>query len=610
MPGRKIAIVGIQPPATVMEGRPASRRNTSPPFSALVLTESLRKQAGRRQDSEILLMVLRGPRGDRGENDFETLVVNASEGRVLLHENLPAKKEISGFFGGQIAVERMNVDLGRVAELLRDVGAESLAVSSPWTSSLKDVAELRGLLPGMRMVAGGSGFFTGFAKMLSHYGDTYVVMGPGFGEERLDRRLYGLLADGNFSSENVIYPAGRGAVLQLVAAGEGRRARDALRSLAGKGNAHKNYLDLERAYRASGNSLFPYLGGNMAGGELLDMLSRFEFTEGDHSLLADSPLVYMYLTYGCPRICEYCTSPAMRRGQIRMSEEGMEGLMQDLVRILDEKMKLRITIWDENPRPTDILQFFDKFYKIAAAVLVERKERCFQVEFTDGFYPKLWVEHVEELREGANMFRERMGALGVKARIGAYFPAENWGYGDIKFYENKSETYDALNEGSLKEVLSLFDYIGTCAGMDGTVVEEAAFNRYLTHLKRGWGTFSDALGENCVLAPFFTQVFPGTALSLTPFRIFGETIGPGMLEDEKVAAQIAKLYAFGENFASPAFQCRNPDEFRALLDRFYEIWGEINGKESASLRRMYGATVNPAVARLLVDRVRTSNHIG
>ncbi|MEW5996689.1 MAG: hypothetical protein AB1657_03795 [Candidatus Micrarchaeota archaeon] len=602
MPGRKIAVVGIQPPTTVMEGMPASRRNTSPPFSALVLTESLRKQAESRGDAEVLLIALRGPRGDRGEKEFETLVVNASDGKVLLHDNLPAEKEVSRFFDGEITVERTTVDLKRLAEMVKDIGTDSVAVSSPWTSGLCDIAELRKLIPSRRLVMGGSGLFPGFAKMLSHHDDTFVVLGPGFGENGIDQRLYELLRDGKPSAPDMIYSGGRGAVLQLVGADESQVALSALRKLSSKGQAHENYLNLNRAYRASGNSLFPYLGGNMAGGELVDMLSRFEFTEGDHSLLETAPLVYLYLTYGCPHTCEYCTSPVMRRGQTKMSEDGVEKLVQSLVRILNDKMRLRITIWDENPRPRDILKFFDRFSQIASTTLGERKERSFQVEFTDGFYPKLWLERIGELRDGAGRFRERMGALGVAVKIGAYFPAENWGYGDVKFYENKSETYDALNEGSLRDVLSLFDYIGTCAGMDGTLAEEAAFNRYLAYLKRGWGTFRDALGENCALAPFFTQVFPGTALSLTPFHIFGERINPEMLEDDKAAMQIAKLYAFGENFASPAFQCRSPSEFRTLLDRFYAIWEELNGHESASLRRMYGATVNPAVARLLFSK--------
>jgi len=142
--------------------------------------------------------------------------------------------------------------------------------------------------------------------------------------------------------------------------------------------------------------------------------------------------------------------------------------------------------------------------------------------------------------------------------------------------------------------------------MDRALLDEAAFKKYLAHLRNGWDTFIDVLGENCALAPFFTQVFPGTALGLAPFRLFGERIDRAALGDVHSAGRVAELYAFGENFASPAFQGRSPGEFRTLLGRFYEIWEEINGEASASLRKRFGVTVNPSAARLLNKKIRRS----
>ena len=483
---KRNVIVGLQPPQIFIDGYPASRRNTSLPFAALVLAESLRKEAERRADSEIVLVLLRGPRDERNEKGFETLAVNVSEGKILLHENIPAKTEGFNFFVGTLPVERMTVDLQKVAGIFGDLGADSVAVSAPWTSGLADVLELRRFVRGRRFVVGGSGLFPGFSRMLSNYGDTFVVIGPGFGKSGLDGRLYDLLTCREPSPPVTLFSSGNGAVVQLVRRGECRNPLNLLKRLARDGKAHQNYLGMEKAFGASADSLFPYLGRNLAGTAFLDMLSRFEFTEGDRSLMLDSPVIYLYLSYGCPRTCEYCTSPAMRFGQTEMSEEGVDETLRNICRILDKIKKVRVTIWDENPRPSDILVFLDKISCIATVSISDRQRRSIQIEFTNGFYPLLWEKHLEELRKGTDAFRERMEASGIETTFGAYFPAENWGYGDVKFYENKSDTHQVLNSRTLGTLLSLFDYIGTTAGMDSKLIEKETSDRYLAHLKEGW----------------------------------------------------------------------------------------------------------------------------
>jgi hypothetical protein len=281
-----------------------------------------------------------------------------------------------------------------------------------------------------------------------------------------------------------------------------------------------------------------------------------------------------------------------------MSQEGIDETLLRISKILEKENGARISIWDENPRPKDIISFLERFYNIAKEAVSPKGRRSLQIEFTNGFYPSLWEKNISSLKSGMEEFRKKMKRHGIAVSIGAFFPAENWGYGGIKFYENKDDTYEAMQSGRMGEVLSLFDYAGTTAGMDNSVADDGIFTSYLAHLKSGWPLFRQALGDECVLAPFFTQVFPNTALSAFPFHIFGEEISPAMLEDEGHAMKIAEYYAFGENFASPAFQALNSQQFLAMLNRFYEIWEAINGPESAALRKKYGFSISPATARL------------
>ncbi|MBD3397954.1 hypothetical protein GF412_02240 [Candidatus Micrarchaeota archaeon] len=74
-----------------------------------------------------------------------------------------------------------------------------------------------------------------------------------------------------------------------------------------------------------------------------------------------------------------------------------------------------------------------------------------------------------------------------------------------------------------------------------------------------------------------------------------------MLENPQHAMEIADLYSFGENFASPAFQASNANQFLSLLGRFYEIWEEVNGPESAALRKKYGFSISPGTAKLFSE---------
>lgn len=595
---KRIAVLGIQPPSTTLNGLPTSRRNTSPPYASLLLTESLRKEASRRGEKGVLLVMQRGPRAERGETGYETIAVDASEGKVLLHETLPAAGETRKFFGGEILVERTSVDLKLTSEMLSDLGAESLAVSSPWSSGLSDIMRLRALMQDCRMVLGGSGIFNGFAKALSAHPDTYVVIGPGFGNAELDSRLYSLLSSDSPRIPRFSFSESNVPVLTLITESENRSPLEKLQRLAEKGKANEGFLRLPIAFRAFGDSLFPYLGQNIPTSEFTSFLSRFERTEGDRSLAEDSPMAYMQLSYGCPRECEYCTSPSLRRGQSGMSKEGIDETLLRISNIIEREMSARISIWDENPLPKDVLSFLERFYAIAKKAVSPQGKRRLQIEFTNGFYPSLWEKCISSLKPAMEDFRKNMGQHGIEASIGAFFPAENWGYGGIKFYENKSDTYDAMQKGRMAGVLSLFDYAGTTAGMDNSIVDEGVFASYLAHLKSGWPLFRQSLGENCVLAPFFTQVFPNTALSTSQFTIFGERITPAMLEDEKHAMAIADLYSFGENFASPAFQASTSGQFLELLGRFYEVWEEINGPESAALRKKYGLSISPSTARL------------
>jgi hypothetical protein len=596
---QRIGVIGIQPPSIYLEGKPASRRNTSPPFAAQIMAENLRKQALLSNETGVILVMLRAPKAEQGEYDHEVLALDVTEGKILAHEHLPSFHETKRFYGGSIAITRESVDMHALSRLLLDLGTSSVAISAPWTSVLDDVSRLRSCLPKSRFILGGSGLFYGYSAMFAGSEESFVLHGPGFGDEALDSALY-LLLRGSSPDELGYSYSGPSQVLEYSEKHD-NRALASLRRLSRTSRADPGYLSLRRAFRSRGNSLFPYLGVGAAGPEFLDMLSKYEFTEGDRSVLEDVPIVYMYLTYGCPRLCEYCSSPVLRHGQTRMEEAGVETLMDRILDILARIDALRLTIWDENIRPPDLLQFLGKLEKMAGSRLSDNRPRRLQIEFIDGFYPALWATDFSSLKVGMTDFRNRMSQLGVLVSFGAFFPAENWGFGSVSFYENKTETYALLDrsENNLREMLSLFDYIGTCAGMDRTLLSEEVFTAYAAHLRAGWQSFREVLGERAVIAPFFTQVFPETALAARGFSLLGKRIEYSMLSDPEHAEEIASLYSFGENFASPAFQAENAQEFRKLLERFYAIWEELNGRKSMELRAKYGMTINPESARLL-----------
>jgi hypothetical protein len=603
---RNIVVIGLQPPLLSTGKGPASRRNTSPPFAASVLTENLRKEAEADGETHVILLLMRGPRGERNETGFETMAVDATEGKVLLHETVPASMKTMGFYDGRVALERLNADMTRIAQIVSDLGAGSVALPCAWTSSLADAQELAGLLDA-RVVLGGTGMFPGFGKMMAEHG-AFTVMGPGFGDIELNRRLYGLLThtDPLSSIPSVLYLANGGAVVELQDQKEREAATSTMHHLAESGKAHLGYLKLDALYKAKGSMLHPYLGENIDDDRFIRMLTRFESTEGDLSLLEDPATVDVYLSYGCPRTCEYCTSPTSRKGQKAQSEDGLERVARSIARLLDKAKKAKVCIWDEFARPKDVIWFLGKIEQSVASKNVTNGERQLQVVFTNGFYPKLWAADAAALKGAFTVFRENMSRMGVKAKIGAFFPAENWGFGDVHFYENKTDTSRIIAgraKGGLTELLSIFDYVTACAGMDHSLTDPATFDAYLRHLQEGWKGFTETLGESCSITPFFTQTFPRTALSQTPFQILGERITPLMLEGQADAAHLAQLYAFGENFASPAFQARTAEEYNIILDRFFGIWECINGPESVELRRRYGMTISSETAHLLMERL-------
>ncbi len=600
---KRIAVVGLQPPLTTTERGPTSRRSTSHPFAASVLAENLRKETARHGDCSAILILMRGPRQERGETGFETMAVDVTEGKILLHETIPASAKTMAFFDGKLSIERLNADWARVAEIVSDLGVDSVALPCTWTSSLADAQELSGLLAGKRVVLGGSGLFPGFARMMADQG-VFSVMGPGFGNPELNRNLFNLLtvADPLSSVPSVLHRGKGGAVVELCSPDESKTASSILHRLALSGKAHESYLRLAAAYRATGTTLLPYLGENTRGEEFTKMLSSFEFTEGDPSLLEDSPSIDAYLSYGCPKECEYCTSPVLRRGRSTQSEEELGRVAGSMARMLDTAKKAKVSIWDENASPGDVIRFLDKIAESFAARGSIWDERQLQIVFTNGFYPKRWAAHSSFLKGAFSGFREKMASMGVRTRIGTFFPAENWGFGDVHFYENKLDTPGVLGSresGGIRDLLSIFDYVAACAGMDRSLVSSAVFDSYMHHLREGWKAFSEALWEKCSITPFFAQVFPRTALGQLPFQILGETISPEMLESEQDASRLAELYAFGENFGSPAFQARTAEEYLLLLDRFYTIWAGINGEESAAARRKYGMTISAETARLM-----------
>jgi len=600
---KRIAIVGLQPPLTATEKGPTSRRSTSHPFAASVLAENLGKEAAQHGDCSAILILMRGPRRERGETGFETMAVDVTEGKILLHETIPASVKTMAFFDGKLSIERLNADWARVAEIISDLDVDSVAVPCTWTSSLADAQELSGLLAGKRVVLGGTGLFPGFARMMADQG-VFSVMGPGFGNPELNQNLFNLLtlADPLSTVPSVLHRGKDGAVVELCSPDESKTASSLLHRLALSGKAHESYTRLAAAYRATGTTLLPYLGENIRGEEFTKMLSSFEFTEGDPSLLEDSPSIDAYLSYGCPKECEYCTSPALRRGQSTQSEEELGRVAGSIARMLDTAKKAKVSIWDENARPGDVIRFLDKIAESFAARGPTREEHQLQIVFTNGFYPKLWAAHSSILKEGFSDVREKMARMGVKARIGSFFPAENWGFGDVHFYENKLDTPGVLGSresGGIRDLLSIFDYVAACAGMDRSLTNSTVFDSYLHHLKQGWKAFSKVLGEDCSVTPFFRQVFPRTALGQLQFQILGEIISPGMLESEGDAVRLAQLYAFGENFGSPAFEARTAEEYLILLERFYAIWAGINGEQSAAFRRRYGMTISAETARLM-----------
>jgi hypothetical protein len=603
---KKIAVLGIQPPLTITEKGPTSRRSTSHPFAASVLAENLRKESFARGDSSTILILMRGPREERGETGFDTMAVDTTSGKVLLHEIIPASKKTMSFFDGKVSIERLNADWEKVAEMLKGLGVDSVALPCTWTSSLADAHELSTHLNGTRIVLGGTGLFTGFAKMMAEEG-VFSVMGPGFGTPTLNKSLYDLLtlADPLAGPLSILHKGKGGAVVELCSESETRVASSILHKLALSGQAHESYLKLAAAYRATGTTLLPYLGENIQGDEFTKMLSTFEFTEGDSSLLEDAPSIDAYLSYGCPRECEYCTSPALRRGQSTQSEEELIRVAESISRMLDTSKKAKVSIWDENARPSDVIKFLKEIEKSFASREFSLEERKLQIVFSNGFYPKLWAAHSDTLGKAFSDFRKRMASLGVKAKIGAFFPAENWGFGEVHFYENKLDTPGVLGSkegGGIKDLLSIFDYVSACAGMDRGLIHQSVFDSYLHHLKEGWKIFRDALGENCSLTPFFMQVFPRTALSQLPFQIFGERISPEMLESETDAFQIAQLFSFGENFGSPAFQGQSAEEYLLLLERFFQLWEGINGEKSETLRKEFGLTISAETATKLLER--------